>query len=408
MYLNSTTQPVRSLGERMRRELDPRFLNTHGVQASATDRAKLQALLDEHDLVWVYGVRIVNAFNLWRWPRTILDVDDVPSLFHGSELKQARGGLAKLRKLRQVILWHRRERLLSDRFETLVASSETDRQYLGGSEKIFLVPNGFEIPTRTLSRTLASPPRIGFIGTLQYPANVEGLRWFIKEVWPQIRKVMPEAVLRLVGQDTDKPEWRASENVEGLGWVSDPDQEMATWALTIVPLFVGGGTRVKIATAFSRKCPVVATNLGALGYDVSDGRELLMADAPSEFAGACLLLLQNSKLGDRLAEAAWKTFLTTWSWDAISSRVNSVVQFNLRHQTNRRVIMNSQGANQPAPDRRLRRIGTARYTLRECIRLICTQKSQVLSSFQPIIGRISLVGPFRASLIKHFRILKSS
>jgi len=320
------------LGQRVRGELDPRFLNTHGVRISGENRRKLQALIEEHDIVWVHGLRIANACGLWRWPRSILDIDDVPSGFHASACARAAGIADKLREWRQATLWRRRERLLLQRFDAVAVCSEQDLRHLGGSERIVVVPNGHDAPDKAVVRAPALPPRIGFVGTLEYAPNAQGLRWFLEKAWPLIRQSAPGVTLRLVGKDSDNAAWRAYENVAGLGWVADADAEMATWSLAIVPLFVGGGTRIKIATAFSQQCPVVATELGAFGYSVVNGRELLLANTPADFANACVRLLQDRRLADQLAETAWKTWLANWTWDAIAPKVKSLLQLVRRRQ----------------------------------------------------------------------------
>lgn len=320
---------VQGWGERIRRELGSSYLNTHGVRATETDRRHLMQLISEHDLVWVHGLRVANGFNLWKWPKTILDIDDIPSEVTKTALAQARGAEAKLRALRKLYHWKRHEARLFERFEAMAVCSEPDRAHFGNSERVFVVHNGFEAPSEPLVRVPSTPPRIGFIGSFAYPPNANGMRWFLREVWPAILRRAPETILRLVGRNSAQPEWSAAPNVEGLGWVADADAEMATWAMTIVPIFEGGGTRVKISNAFSRKCPVVSTHLGAYGYDVVNGRELLAADAPADFADACLRVLIDKQLSDKLAATAWKTFLEKWTWDATAPRLELAIRYVL-------------------------------------------------------------------------------
>lgn len=88
------------------------------------------------------------------------------------------------------------------------------------------------------------------------------------QVWPRNKAKHMNARLRLVGLGTDSEIAREGVDIDGLGWVNDTAEEISTWSMMIMPIHVGGGTRVKIAEAFSRKCPVVATSLGAFGYKV--------------------------------------------------------------------------------------------------------------------------------------------
>ena len=320
---------VQGLGERISRELGSSYLNTHGVKATDRDRHHLMQLINEHDLVWVHGLRVANGFNLWKWPKTILDIDDIPSEVGKTVMAQAKGPEARLRALRKFCQWKRHEARIFERFDAVAVCSEPDRAHFGNSARVFVVHNGFEVPSRALARVPSTPARIGFIGSLAYSPNANGLRWFLCHVWPDILNSAPDTILRIIGRNSDHPEWITHRNVEGLGWVADADSEMATWSMTVVPIFEGGGTRVKISNAFSRKCPVVSTQLGAYGYGVANDHELLLADAAPDFAAACLRILRDSYLSDRLANTAWVTFLEKWTWDATAPRLEQAIRFVL-------------------------------------------------------------------------------
>jgi len=322
--------PAWSLGDRLRNEFDGRFLNTDHRQASGADRERLESLMAAHDLVWVHSLKLANRFGIWCWPKSVLDLDDITSSFCRSSLKQAAGAVEKFRYGRQIRLWRRREKFLSDRFEALCVCSENDRHELPKAQNVFVVPNGFATPTKPPERRPASPPRLGFVGTFNYEPNREGVRWFVDQVWPRVLEKLPAARLRLMGAGSDRQNWGGTKNLDGLGFVADAAAEMAAWSASIVPLFVGGGTRIKIAESFSRQCPVVSTALGAYGYDVADGRELWLADTPEEFAGKCLRALTDPAAGQALAGRAWEKFLKHWTWEAQAERVAAAVNVVLK------------------------------------------------------------------------------
>jgi glycosyltransferase involved in cell wall biosynthesis len=102
----------------------------------------------------------------------------------------------------------------------------------------------------------------------------------------------------------------------------------------IVPVFVGGGTRLKIAEGFSRRCPIVSTSLGAHGYDVDDGKELLIADTAELFTDACLRIIDNPSYADEITQSALRKFLANWTWDAIYPRVWEAVEDCLQRSSN--------------------------------------------------------------------------
>jgi len=224
--------------------------------------------------------------------------------------------------------WRRHEENLCERFNAVCVCSNPDVPKLGWPENTFVVPNGFEAPATPLLRTPAAPPRIGFIGNFGHPPNREGIDWFLDSVWPLIVKNNPAAILRIAGGGQTDPRWTRP-NVEVLGWVADTQAEMATWSLAIVPVLTGGGTRVKIAEYMSRRCPIVSTALGAYGYGLADGEEILLADQAGTFAARCLQVLDDPALGEKLAQKSWQKFINHWTWDAQSDRIAQVVQFAL-------------------------------------------------------------------------------
>lgn len=321
-------QPAKNFSpaELLRYEFGPRFLNTHRLKVARPDRERMQRLVAGHDLVWIHGLRIANSFGFFRWPHSVLDVDDLPGDFHRTEMAQANGFGEKFRHFRRAARWWRREKTLPERFDAICVCSEPDRRRLGGSNKIFVVPNGFTATENPPRRNPSMPPRIGFIGNLQYPPNRDGVLWFLESVWPRILRRIPDVRLRLAGAGSEREIWQPFQNVDRLGWLADVENEMAAWSLAIVPLFVGGGTRIKIAEAFSRKCPVVSTRLGAYGYEVSDGRELLLADVPDEFAENCVRLLTQPDTGRAMAENARQKFLANWTWGIAAGRVAEVAE----------------------------------------------------------------------------------
>jgi glycosyltransferase involved in cell wall biosynthesis len=131
-----------------------------------------------------------------------------------------------------------------------------------------------------------------------------------------------------IGSDGSlKPE---GTDIDGLGWVADTAREMSTWSAMIVPIQSGGGTRVKIAEGFARKCPIVSTSLGAQGYDPRDGYNMYVADSAERFADACIRTLREPQVAAQIASRAWLEFLDKWTWDAIRPRVWAAAEDCLR------------------------------------------------------------------------------
>lgn len=305
----------------VRRTLDPRFCNVHGRLASEEDQRRIFQLAEAADMVWFLKLRSANILNRWHWPHSVMDVDDVPSTYSQTETATVERAIERARTRLRVWIERRRERLLLERFTALSVCSEIDRNLLGFAERLHVIPNGFERPAQAPVRNPASPPLIGFMGLFDYRPNHEGVRWFVDNCWQRIKEEIPGVRLRLVGSGTDGPRRPNDAAVDGLGWVAEPSPEIASWSLMIIPIQTGAGTRIKVVDGFSRKCPVVSTTFGALGYEVEDGRELLIADTPRAFADACISLIRDRGSALRLAERAYSTFLDKWTWEAIAPRV---------------------------------------------------------------------------------------
>jgi glycosyltransferase involved in cell wall biosynthesis len=316
--------------EKLRCGFDAKFMGYDGHIADTQDRLSLLRDLPKYDLVWIHALRTANSLGHWAWPRSVMDIDDIPSTFLQTVLTHSRGAAARLRASLRLHVAKRRERYLNDRFTVLSVCSISDRRYVGRSPKVHVIPNGFSKPESEPVRQTAQPPRIGFIGIFDYAPNVDSIRWFVEKCWPQVKQQVPEARFRVVGTGSDGPRRPQGCDVDALGWVENAADEIATWSAMVVPLRMGGGTRVKIAEGFSRKCPIVSTSLGAYGYAVENGQELLLADSADDFAAACVRVIRQPQEAAAMADRAWRQFMEHWTWDAIRPRIWAAAEDCLR------------------------------------------------------------------------------
>lgn len=319
--------PAKTVGQlplRLRHEFDPTYMATDPYIVSDSDRAVLQELISQHDVIWVHTIRTANWFRIYRWPHSVLDVDDLPSSQHRSAAQSGRSPIMRLLNLRRSWIWQRRERILSERFDVLTVCSEDDRRYLRRSDRIHVIPNGAH-PLEAHPRIFSDVPRIGLIGNCTFTPNEDGVKWFIQSVWPIIKREFPRAQLRLVGRGSEGHLAKLGPDIIGLGWLENPGGEIASWSAMIVPIKVGAGTRVKVAEGFARRCPVVATTMGAFGYDVENERELLLADRADDFASACVKLLRDPEFGEAIAERAYQRFLERWTWNLFENAIGAVI-----------------------------------------------------------------------------------
>ncbi len=138
-----------------------------------------------------------------------------------------------------------------------------------------------------------------YVGTVHYPPNLQGLRWFLDNVWPRVISCRPDARFRIIGKGGHLLE-NSNASVEILDYVESLDAHYSEANVLVVPLFSGSGIRLKILESFSWGIPVVSTTEGYLGLDLTPGEELLAADGEQPFADAVLSILDSADERSRL------------------------------------------------------------------------------------------------------------
>ncbi|MES2221045.1 MAG: glycosyltransferase family 4 protein, partial [Acidobacteriota bacterium] len=172
--------------------------------------------------------------------------------------------------------------------------AQTARQW--GAHTVTLVSNGVDTDYLRPTGEAPEPDSLLFLGSLDWQPNRDALQFLLREILPKIQAANPRAKLRVVGR---QPATRLREQVEGLSgveWVGEvPDirPHFARALAVLVPLRIGGGSRIKILESMSMGKTVVATQIGAEGLDVVPGVHCLIADSPAEFAQSVLDLLYN-------------------------------------------------------------------------------------------------------------------
>ena len=199
------------------------------------------------------------------------------------------------------------ERESLGRFDTVIAVSEKDAAWFRdrlGHQCVRTIPTGVDLDYFTWSPPAMSK-RIVFTGSMDWPANRDGIEYFMQQVWPQVVARVPDAAVRVIGRSPPAGlVARAPRNWEFTGFVDDVRPHAAGAALAIIPLRVGGGTRIKAYEAMALGIPVVSTSIGVEGLPVSDGEHYLCADDAAAFAGAVVRLLGDSTLAGTLSRQA--------------------------------------------------------------------------------------------------------
>lgn len=177
-------------------------------------------------------------------------------------------------------------------------------------------------------------PVVLTVGVYSFRPNADGADHFIEQVWPAIRRELPDAELWLAG--TGAEQLRSHGNpppgVRFLGFVPDLAAVYAQARLVVCPLRSGGGTRVKLLEAAAHGRPIVSTAVGAEGIGFEDGADALIADPPRAFAAACLAVLRDDALAARLAENARRLVNRAYARPAVVEALAGFIAADLQSQ----------------------------------------------------------------------------
>jgi sugar transferase (PEP-CTERM/EpsH1 system associated) len=225
------------------------------------------------------------------------------------------------------------ERQECRRFDHVIAVSELDRDTFRDTyavSQVSSIPTGVDVDFFRPSSSAAIAPReLVFVGSMDWMPNVDAVAWFVTDILPLVRRHVPDASLSIVGRDPARTVRELAARVPGVtvtGTVPDVRPYLERCAVVVVPLRVGGGTRLKIFEAMAMEKAVVSTHIGAEGLPIANGNELLLADDPRAFAGAVVSLLQDRALARRLGEAAAMRVRRDFGWAAVSQQFAALLR----------------------------------------------------------------------------------
>lgn len=233
----------------------------------------------------------------------------------------------------------RYEQATVGRFDHIIAVSEPDRQRMSmmtDPARISVVPTGVDLGQYRAAATVDGAdealmesgrpaadeqrPLIVFLGSMDWEANIDGVDYFCREIFPQVRAAVPGARFRIVGRTPHARVLKlASDSIEVTGTVASVVEHLQAATVFVVPLRVGGGTRLKIYEAMAVGKAIVSTTIGAEGLDVHHGRDIWLADDAPSFASAVVTLLRDVPARRRLEKAAME-LAAQYDWPIIARR----------------------------------------------------------------------------------------
>jgi len=265
-----------------------------------------------------------------RRPVVVVDAHEIA---HEMVRQFARSGSGLGRTLYAGLDWRklRAEELEAFRSaDAVVVCSEVDRQRVLQNlpaVRSVVVPNAADLEHYRPRPGDPSPDgrTVLFFGLLSTLPNIDGVRWLTREIWPQVLRARPDARLKILGKDAPpEVEALAGPTVEVTGFVSDLRPHLASAAAVVVPLRLGGGTRLKIVEAMAMARPIVSTTLGAEGIEARSDQHLLLADTPVAFAADVVKLLNDPRDGARLGNAGRALAEERYSWTGAATALDTL------------------------------------------------------------------------------------
>jgi polysaccharide biosynthesis protein PslH len=255
-----------------------------------------------------------------------------------AEIWRRHGDTARspLRKALLSAQWRRTVRFERDavrRFDLVLAVSDTDRRTLLDAygplrHAVHVVPTG--VDTRYFADVTGPvrPRHMVFTGSMDWLPNEDGMLYFVRDVLPLIRREEPEATVAIVGRAPTPAVMKlgSEPGVEVTGRVDDVRPHMAAGAVYIVPLRIGGGTRLKIFEAMAMGKPVVSTTIGAEGLPVEPGADVIVADSPGKFADAVVRLFRSEAERTRIAEAGRRLVTEQYDWSTVFGHLEQALE----------------------------------------------------------------------------------
>ncbi len=294
-------------------------------------RARAQSLLaaEPFDLVVCDFVQMArNAIGL-HCPAKVLFEHNVEAQIFARHAKTDKGWLRRRFMAYQAFKLRAFEASAGRQFESVIAVSPQDKAIFErdyGWPHVHTIDTAVDTDYFQPTGEVEEPERLVFVGSLDWLPNQDGLAFFAREIWPLIRARRPHSTFQIVGRNPrgEIRELAAIDGIEVVGTVPDTRPFLAQAALVVVPLRIGGGTRIKIFEAMAMGKAVVSTTLGAEGLPVTSGEDVLLADQPIDFAAAVVGLLENQPQRVAIARAARRLVEENFSAETVARQFEHI------------------------------------------------------------------------------------
>lgn len=289
-------------------------------------RRRLDSLLtaNKYDVIHCDSISMTGNLHGLDTRRLILTQHNIEHIIWAGYVDHAHGFIARVFYRNQFHKVKRLEENLRDIYGHIVTVSENDQETLAAVyplENIVVVENGVDPSAYYHQTPTDRRGGVVFSGSLDWHANVDGLTWFLEQVYDRLRRKAPDAPITVVGRRPHRMLKAALADRTGITLQANvpeiqPFLQMAR--VMMVPLRIGGGSRLKILEAMAAGLPVVSTGKGAEGLAVRHNEHLIIEDDPGRFADALVQVLEDDDLFDRLSIAGMNLVKSRYSWEQVA------------------------------------------------------------------------------------------
>jgi len=293
-------------------------------------RRTVDDLLARHRFDSVVCDFLFPAPNISALESCVLFAHNVEAMIWKRHVEHAAGWPRRLYFRLQARRMFAYERHVCRRVKGVITVSQADAdvvRYSYGVERVRPVPTGVDVGYFAPKGGCEPKARLVFLGSMDWLPNIDGIGWFVREVWPRIHRQRPDCSVAIVGRKptAEVVQLASVPGVEVTGTVADVRPWLWGATVSVVPLRIGGGTRLKVYEAMAARVPVVSTTTGAEGLDVRDGLNIRLADTPEDFAARCLELLASQPERHRLASTAWDMVNSRYSWEVVAQEFDRLL-----------------------------------------------------------------------------------
>jgi len=292
---------------------------------------RLNKLLSEHkfDAIHVQHLRMAQYFENLGCENVILDLPDAFSLYWKRRIQKSNNFIAKILTKIEFKRLFNYELQMIPKFKKVLVCSKEDQEYLiqNTGVNVELLQNGVNTDVFKPRTDTYTKNRVLFTGNMDYAPNIDGVSYFVEEIWPGILNKVPNAEFVIAGQrPVSKVLALASDSVKITGFIPNLADEYAKAHVVVSPLRIGAGTQNKVLEALSMNIPVVCTNVGYAGLELLPNEGVAFSNSTEEFIENVVKILQDESYRNNLGTTGGEKIRDKFSWQGISKKLGTYLK----------------------------------------------------------------------------------